>query len=100
MRQITADAIRAFSNGQNFKRGNTQVIVKSRMIGTERWLKLHGNIIAHLINGEFIICDGGHKSMTTKERLNGFPCVHVQQKDFKWYLNGELWDGSNKVVKL
>ena len=100
MRLITADAITAFRNGQNFKRGNTQVIVKSRMIGTERWLKLHGNTIAHLINGEFIICDGGYQSRTTKERLNGFPNVHVQQKDFQWYLNGELWDGSNKVVRL
>lgn len=100
MRQITADAIRAFRNAENFKRGNTQVIVKSKMIGTERWLKLHGNTIAHLINGEFIICDGGWQSMTTKERLNGFPNVDIRQVSYRWYLNGEHWDGSNKVVRL
>jgi hypothetical protein len=32
--------------------------------------------------------------VTTKERLNGFNMVDIVQKDFEWYLNGELWDGS------
>ena len=100
MRLITADAVQAFRNGQNFKRGNTQVIVKSRMIGTERWLKLHGNTIAHLINGEFIITSAGFQTNTTKERLNGFPNVDIRQVNYRWYLNGEHWDGSNKVVRL
>ena len=100
MRQITQDAIRAFRNAKNFKRGNTQVIIYSDLSGTSRLLKLHGNTIAICINGELVISSGGWKSHTTKERLNGFPNVHIQQKDFQWYLNGELWDGSGKVVSL
>tara|TARA_X000001382_G_scaffold100255_1_gene74789 strand:+ start:77 stop:379 length:303 start_codon:yes stop_codon:yes gene_type:complete len=98
MRKITQDAIRAFRNAQNFKRGNTQVIVIDKLVGTERLLKLHGNTIAHFINGELIICDGGWQSMTTKERLNGFPTVNIHQKDFEWFLNGEAWNGGRIVI--
>tara|TARA_R110002020_G_scaffold366792_2_gene578782 strand:- start:484 stop:783 length:300 start_codon:yes stop_codon:yes gene_type:complete len=98
MRKITQDAIRAFRNAENFKRGNTQVIIRERMLGSQRLLKLHGNTIAEMWEGELYITSAGWKTVTTKERLNGFPNVHIQQKDFEWYLNGELWDGSNKVV--
>lgn len=100
MRQITKDAINAFRNEKNFKRDNTQVIIHRESHGTTRELKLHGNTIAIYMNRVLVISSGGWKSHTTKERLNGFPNVHIQQKDFKWYLNGELWDGSGKVVSL
>mgnify|MGYP001028589592 CR=1 FL=1 len=100
MRQITRDAINAFIKAKNFKRDNTQVIIHRESHGTTRVLKLHGNTIAIYIKGEFAISAGGWKSRTTKERLNGFPNVHIQQKDFEWYLNGELWDGFGKVVSL
>jgi len=45
-------------------------------------------------NGDLWINDAGWQTVTTKERLNGFPTVNIQQKDFEWFLNGERWDGS------
>tara|TARA_R110000765_G_scaffold19066_2_gene50577 strand:+ start:88 stop:381 length:294 start_codon:yes stop_codon:yes gene_type:complete len=91
MRKITEDAIRAFSNGTNFKRGNTQVKVLEG--SNYRELCLHGNIIAVFNNFELYIRDGGWQSNTTKERLNGLPNVSIYQRNFEWFLNGEAWDG-------
>ena len=90
MRKITQDAIRAFSNRQPFKRGNTQVKVFDDSVA----LYLHGNMLAQYINNELWINDGGWQSNTTKERLNGLPNVKVHQKNFQWYLNDREWDGS------
>jgi len=96
-RQITIDAVRAFRNRYKFKRGNTQVILGIGNI--ERGLYLHGNCIARFdIFGDLYICDGGWQSVTTKERLNGLPNVHIVQKNWVWYLNGEAWDGSRIKV--
>ena len=87
MRKITEDAIRAFRNSQNFKRGNTEVMVT-------RTLRLHGSIIAFMdTNGDLFLNTCGYKTVTTKERLNGFPSVNIAQKNFEWFLNGEKWDG-------
>lgn len=94
MRKITEDAIRAFRNGTNFKRGNTRVIQYS--CGT-CVLLLHGNLIAKCRRGDISepleITNAGWNTTTTKERLNGFPTVNIVQKDFQWFLNGEAWDG-------
>ena len=80
MRKITADAIRAFRNNQNFKRGNTQVVI----FDNSRQLRLHGHIIAQMnFEGQLWI----------KERLNGFPTVDIRQVNFRWYLNDAFWDG-------
>jgi hypothetical protein len=91
MRQITIDAIRAFRNGTNFKRGNTQVKVLED--SNYRELCLHGNIIAIFNDFELYIRDGGYQSNTTKERLNGLPNVSIYQRNFQWFLNGEEWNG-------
>ena len=40
----------------------------------------------------------GYRTTTTKERLNGLSGVHIQQKNFVWYLNGNKWNGD--AVKL
>lgn len=58
-----------------------------------RRLKLHGNTIAELSADGLFITSAGWKTPTTKERLNGLPGVHIQQKNFQWFLNGEIWDG-------
>ena len=95
MRKITQDAIRAFRNNQNFKRGNTQVTINQNT----RLLRLHGHIIAEMdFNGNLWIDACGYKTVTTKERLNGFPSVHIYQKDFQWFLNGEKWNGNGIMV--
>ena len=97
MRKITADAIRAFRNNREFRRGNTQV----RIVATTRLLLLHGNTIAKFYgeSGNLWIQSAGWQTVTTKERLNGFPTVNVVQKDFQWFLNGEAWNGEDILVK-
>jgi len=96
MRKITQDAIRAFRNGNNFKRGNTEV----RILDNSRQLRLHGNVIAEYVaDGGLWISSGGWQSNTTKERLNGLPNVHIHQKNFQWFLNGEAWDGEFILVE-
>ena len=95
MRKITQDAIRAFRYRQTFKRGNTEVKVFDNSVA----LFLHGNIIAeYAADGGLYIRDGGWQSNTTKERLNGLPNVHIYQKDFQWYLNGEAWSGDWTLI--
>jgi hypothetical protein len=95
MRQITIDAIRAFRNGTNFKRGNTQVRLFENANGDDlRQLRLHGNVIAEYVaDGSLWITSANWETVTTKERLNGLPNVHIVQRDFQWFLNGEPWDG-------
>jgi len=98
MRKITEDAIRAFRNGLDFKRNNTEVVVCDQ--DKYRLLILHGNVIAQMDwKGDLWINDAGWRTVTTKERLNGFPSVNIHQKDFQWFLNGEAWDGSKIKVK-
>jgi len=96
MRKITQDAIRAFTNMQPFKRGNTEV----KILKDEGSLKpnfarliLHGNTIAEKSHKGIQITSAGWKTNTTKERLNGLPNVNITQKDFVWYLNGHAWNG-------
>jgi len=90
MRKITEDAIRAFRNREKFKRGNSEVVVT----GKSSYLLLHGHVIATLDADGLFITSAGWATTTTKERLNGLPNVHIVQKNFQWFLNGELWDGS------
>ena len=96
MRKLTQDSIRAFNNNYRFKRGNTEV----RIIGDyeQTQLRLHGNLIAYKDNTGTYISTCGYSTVTTKERLNGLYDVHIYQKDWNWYLNGELWDGSHIKV--
>ena len=96
MRKITTDSIRAFRNGNNFKRGNTQV--KTYAHSNYRELLLHGHVIADMNENGLFISDGGWQTATTKDRLNGLPNVSIYQRNFKWFLNGEEWDGSRIKV--
>jgi len=95
-RKITQESVRHFLDGETFKKSNMEV---SRE-GTIYYLKLHGNKIAALEkDGKMWISSAGWRSNTTKERLNGLPGVRVNQKNWDWYLNGQLWDGSPIYVK-
>ena len=95
-RQITIDAIRAFNNNYKFKRSNTEVRIVGDYEQTE--LRLHGNLIAYKNNTGVYLSTCGWHSVTTKERLNGLSGVHIQQKNYTWYLNGNAWNG--QTVKL
>ena len=90
MRQITQEACIAFENAQNYKKSNTKVYAFDNEIVL---MYLHGNLIAQSSPKGIFISNGGWSSNTTKERLNGLTGVHIQQKDFVWYLNGEAWNG-------
>ena len=98
MKQITELSINAFLNAKKFKRGNMQVEVLPNVT----ILKLHDNAIAYLYNDPertLSITNCGWFSNTTKERLNGLPNVLIRQKNWQWYLNGELWDGKLIDIK-
>lgn len=92
MRQITNDSINAFMNAKPFSRQNMIVEVLPNVT----ILKLHNNAIAYRYNDPertLKITNCGWFSNTTKERLNALPNVHIQQKNWNWYLNGKEWDG-------
>ena len=102
MRKITKDAIRAFYNKEDFKRGNTEVRYNLNMMSavSTMVMYLHGHGIAKLEKGELQIRHAGWQTNTTKERLNGLPNVHIIQKDFEWYLNGKKWIGGSEWTSL
>tara|TARA_R100001510_G_C7506564_1_gene107991 strand:+ start:160 stop:456 length:297 start_codon:yes stop_codon:yes gene_type:complete len=91
MKKITQEACKAFESIYGtFKKSNTEV---RRISDLEAEMYLHGNLIAYSSPRGIYISNGGWSSNTTKERLNGLTGVHIQQKDFVWYLNGEAWNG-------
>jgi hypothetical protein len=95
-KKITQESVSAFLDCRPFNKSNMEVTRE----GTIYYLKLYGNKIAALeADGRMWISNAGWKSNTTKERLNGLPGVSVNQKDWDWYLNGQLWDGSPQYVR-
>ena len=96
MREISRLASKALMNHEKFKRGNTRVEVDS---DGAAYLKLHGNTIAcHEVDGTLKITNCGWSTVTTKDRLNALPHVHIQQRNWDWFLNGEEWDGDWDIV--
>lgn len=86
MRAVTEKICQAFQERRTLKLSN------SFTDGDSLWL--FGNMIAMYRNGDLYICDGGWKSLTTKERLNGLAGVSIVQRRGVWFLNGTEWDGS------
>lgn len=98
MRTITQIAVNKFLKGETFRKDNTEVWVGYEFT-TQRVsrLLLHDNEIATKENGVIKIDNCGWFSTTTKERLNGLlktlGRIGIQQKNFKWYLDGKEWNG-------
>jgi hypothetical protein len=91
MRKITREAVDKFLAKEPFKKSNMQVEVTYNIAR----LKLHNNTIATIDElGMLSVSNAGWESNTTKERLNGLPGVHVKQKNWTWYLNGNEWNGA------
>lgn len=85
MKKVTQVITEAFMSGKSKTMSNTSTDGKA--------LYLFGNKIAeHREDGTYI-SNAGWKSKTTKERLTGLPNVNIYQKKYKWYLNGNEWDG-------
>lgn len=98
MRQITQQSIDAFINAKPFNKQNMSVDVLPNVT----ILRLHGNAIAYRYNDPektLSITNCGWFTNTTKERLNGLPNVHIQQKNWNWYLNGKEWNGEIIDIK-
>ncbi len=90
MRKITKEAVDKFLSKETFKKSN-MAVVEDRGIYK---LKLHNNTIATLDEFNMLsISNAGWSSNTTKERLNGLPHVHIKQKNWSWFLNGNEWGG-------
>jgi hypothetical protein len=92
MKKITAQSIDAFMNARPFKKDNMTIEVLPNVTV----MKLYGNAIAYRFNDPertLTISNAGWDTKTTKERLNAIPGVHITQKNWQWYLNGQPWDG-------
>ena len=98
MKKITQNSVNAFLSDEKFTSSNTCIIV-NKFNGVVK-LELFGNVIATKKIGEksFIIRNCGFFTNTTKERLNALPNVRINQKNYSWFLNGELWDGNEKKI--
>lgn len=100
MSKITEQSVKAFLNGESFKKSNTRVEVEIYPLGkNEVIMYLHNNLIAKRIDGHLYITAAGRKTKTTKERLNGLPGIKIFQKSHLWYLNKEYWDGEFIEIK-
>jgi hypothetical protein len=98
MKKITAQAVDAFMNARQFKKDNMTIEVLPNVT----IMKLYGNRIAYRYNDPertLSISTTGWFTNTTKERLNAIPGVRIHQKNWQWYLNGEVWDGQLIDVK-
>jgi hypothetical protein len=98
MRKITEQSVDAFMNARQFKKDNMTIEVLPNVTV----MKLYGNAIAYRFNDPertLTITNRGWFTNTTKERLNAIPGVHIHQKNWQWYLNGEVWDGDFIDVK-
>ena len=90
MRKITREAVDKFLSKTPFKKSNMQV----EQVGSTFRLKLHNNTIASIDEFNMLsISNAGWSTNTTKERLNGLPNVHIKQKNWSWFLNGNEWSG-------
>ena len=97
MRKITKEAVDKFLSKTPFRKSNMSV----EEIGGVYKLKLHGNTIATIDElGVLSVSNAGWATNTTKERLNGIPGVHIKQKNWNWYLNGQEWDGRWKRISI
>lgn len=92
MRKVTEKVVGAFLKQRKCCIRNTKTD------GTN--LYLFGNLIARHTSEGLMITSAGWQSVTTKERLNALPGVSITQMNYKWFLNGEPWDGSATIISL
>lgn len=83
-RQITEESIRAFLNDQKFCKSNTMVTRQDGVTSLLLW----GNRIAYKQDGKLFVSMCGYNTVTTRERLNGIPCLSVCSRNFTPYING------------
>jgi len=108
MRKITELAVSAFTKGEKFSMANTSVVIGDHGGHSVAQMYLHGNLIAERTTGrttgerkhaDVCVCDGGYRSNTTKERINGvlshYGLPTVYQKKGVWYYSNGVPFGDN-----
>jgi hypothetical protein len=89
MRKIERLMNDAIQNEKDWKSDNTEVISCTNVTD----VFLHGNLIARIGETWIELFDGGHRSKTTKSRLNAILAAHgvegeyIFQKNFQWFIN-------------
>jgi len=90
MRKIEEKMCRAIANGQNWTLDNTRV----EQHGGTTCVVLFGNLIARINRNGIRLFDGGHRTTTTKSRLNAvlsnFNSGHVYQRNHVWYYADDM----------
>ena len=84
---------RAISQEIDWKSDNTQVI----NIDGVSFVYLYSNLIAMVADTWLELFDGGHKTATTKSRLNAILKEHgnseyIYQKNFEWFVSTKYGD--------
>ena len=88
MRLIERQMNDAISTETDWKKDNTQVV----NIEGVSFVYLYSNLIAMIGDTWLELFDGGHKTHTTKSRLNAIlkehgNCESVYQKNFQWFVS-------------
>ena len=93
MRKIEKLMNEAISNCKNWRMDNTEVVTESDGISV---VYLYGNRIAEIGDNWLRLFDGGHRTKTTKSRLNAILSVHgggfdaIFQKNFEWFFHDSM----------
>lgn len=85
MRQITAEACRAFEQNRIFRLSNTEVHVDTT--GTRMYL--WGNLIARKVGNRVQVTLAGYNTQTTRDRLNGLTGVTCTTHKGQAFINGK-----------
>jgi predicted membrane-bound dolichyl-phosphate-mannose-protein mannosyltransferase len=102
MRVIERQMNNAISKEIDWKKDNTQVV----NIEGVSFVYLYNNLIAMVGDTWLELFDGGHKTATTKSRLNAILSEHgnserVYQKNFEWFVSTKYGDVEfNDGIKL
>jgi len=89
MRKIETLMNNAITASKNWRMDNTEVITEDNV----STVYLYGNKIAEVGDYWLRLFDGGHRTVTTKSRLNAILSVHgcnfdsIFQKNFEWFFH-------------
>jgi len=101
MRKISKLAARAFIEGRNFRRDNTEVNVHATILGKRKEMRLHGNVIARQTGDQPLkITLAGWGTSTTRERLNTL-LTETGKREGVWQRNHKQYYGThedNRVI--
>ena len=92
MRKLEKLMNEAITTSKNWRMDNTEVVTE----GNVSTVFLHGGKIAEIGDNWLRLFDGGHRTNTTKSRLNAILSVHgggfdaIFQKNFEWFFHDSM----------